>query len=737
MKSFIVLLAACCLASQTFAQIPPTLNLMPVPAELKIATGTFRFATDQTVSVLGKAENRIYSQATRFLRRLSDRVSLGERNAIWFVKQESVQPSDTNASAAFVFSCKRAGKVELGEDESYQLNITPTQVRLTAETDIGLLRGIETILQLVDADATGYYLPCVEVNDRPRFAWRGLMLDVSRHFIDASHIKRTLDAMAAVKLNVLHWHLSDDQGFRIESKVYPRLHQFGSDGKYFTQEQVRDVVAYADGLGIRVMPEFDMPGHATAWFVGHPEIASGTTGTYSMERMFGGKFIMDPTRDTTYRFLEKFIKEMAGLFPDKYFHIGGDEVNGKEWLANPRIVEFMKNNNFNTRGELQKYFNKRILPIVQKYGKSMVGWDEIFEPGLPKDIIIHTWQRKDTLYRTARAGHQAILSQGYYIDLIQPTTDHYLCDPLPSDSLLTTDEAKRILGGEATMWSEYNSPETVDSRIWPRTAAIAERFWSPRSVKDTLDMYRRLDNISLRLEELGSTHERNYEMLLRRIVQSNDDRDVQPLKTLVDVIEPVKIYRRGRYGYSTLMYFSDVIDAARPDTKPAREFRAAVQNLLVQPNSTTALYPTLRTALSVWSGNHAQLLPIIQKTPRLKQIEPMSKLLADVATIGLTALDYMRPQDSVVAEQPSKKQKTLSKKAQAKADKEAAERLAAAQQSRADWYAAAKPVLAEAKKPFAKCELQVVTAIEQLVNAATQATISILPTIPLSIPQKK
>ncbi len=364
---------------------------------------------------------------------------------------------------------------------------------LNANTVWGAMHGMETLLQLVSGDRDGYYFPFVTVQDKPRFPWRGLMIDVGRHFEPVDVIKRNIDGLAAVKMNVFHWHLSDDQGFRIESKLYPKLHEKGSDGLYYTQEQVREVIAYAADRGVRVIPEFDMPGHAGAWMVGYPELASAP-GPYEIQRQWGiFDPVMDPTREETYQFLDGFIGEMAALFPDEYFHIGGDENNGKQWQANPQIQEFMRAHGYQTTAELQTYFNQRVLPIVQKYGKKMVGWDEILTPTLPKETVVQSWRGYQSLDQAAREGYNTIWSTTYYLDHMGPAEYHYLSDPLPADSNLTPEQASHVVGGEVCAWGEFLSPENIDSRIWPRTAAIAERFWSPREVTDIADMYRRLD----------------------------------------------------------------------------------------------------------------------------------------------------------------------------------------------------------------------------------------------------
>jgi hexosaminidase len=361
----------------------------------------------------------------------------------------------------------------VGEDESYRIDITRRQAILSAPTVVGAIRGLETVLQLLDADRNGYFLPAVQIDDRPRFPWRGLLIDV-----------------------------------RVESKKFPKLHQLGSDGNYYTQEQVKEIIAYARDRGIRVVPEFDIPGHSTSWLVGHPELGSAP-GPYTIERRPGiFEPALDPTREEVYKFLETFLGEMAALFPDDYLHIGGDENEGKQWDRNPAIQAYMKQKGIKDNHALQAYFNTRLLKILQKHKKKMIGWDEILQPEIPKDVVIHSWRGTAALAEAARKGYDGILSNGYYIDLIQPASQHYVSDPLPADSTLTPEEAKHVLGGEATMWAEWVTPETIDSRIWPRTAAIAERLWSPRTVTDVPDMYRRLAIISLQLEELGLTHRR-------------------------------------------------------------------------------------------------------------------------------------------------------------------------------------------------------------------------------------
>ncbi len=431
-------------------------NLMPVPANVNWKSGRLPVSKDFSVAVKGKTDERLKNYIDRVMRRMEGRT----------VMSFSRELSNDAANAQLLIETKSTGNAipRLGDDESYNLEINDKQAKITANTTVGAMRGLETFLQLLDADKDGFYFPAVSISDKPRFEWRGLMIDSARHFMPMEVLKRNLDAMAAVKLNVFHWHLTDDQGIRVESKKFPELYKLGSDGNFYTQDQIRDIIKYAADRGIRVMPEFEMPGHATAWFVSHPEIASGAPGaTYKIERN-PGIFdpTLDPTNEKTYQILEVFFKEMSGLFPDQYIHIGGDENEGKQWAANPRIQVFMKEKGLKDKHELQTFFNKRILKFIQANGKIMMGWEEILQPDLPKEVVIHSWRGQESLAAAAKEGFQSVLSNGYYIDLMYPASAHYVVDPIPADTTLTAEQQKRILGGEATMWSEWVSPETID-----------------------------------------------------------------------------------------------------------------------------------------------------------------------------------------------------------------------------------------------------------------------------------
>src|SRR5215208_5745454 len=345
----------------------------------------------------------------------------------------------------------------------------------------------------------------------------------------------------------------------------------------------------------------------------------------------------------------------------------------------------MKSKGIKDNHALQAYFNTRLLKILQKHGKKMIGWDEILQPGLPNDVVIHSWRGTAALAEAARKGYDGILSNGYYIDLIQPASQHYISDPLPADSTLTPEEAKHVLGGEATMWAEWVTPETIESRIWPRTAAIAERLWSPRTTTDVPDMYRRLAVISLQLEELGLTHKKNQEMMLRRLVRNDD---IGPLKTLVSLIEPVKEYRRYEMRPQTMLSpLTGAVDATTPDSETARRFSYMVQEFL-NDGPRFQLYRTeLNQMLADWQTSGAALVPVIDRSPALKEIKPLAENLTRLGETGLEAISYLKS-----GMQPPK-----------------------------EWRDRSVARVDEAAKPHGALEFVVIAGVKQLVMAAADA----------------
>ena len=622
------------------------LGLMPMPASVQMKTGHFVIDPSFTVGITGHsdAQHRVVEIFLDNLRR-----------------QTGMPPLDMKivdaAQAKLLIHCERPGKAvqELGEDESYALDISATGAKLDAVTTLGIMRGLQTFLQMVQTASDGFAVPAVAIKDQPRFPWRGLMIDVSRHFMPLDVLKRNLDGMAAVKLNVFHWHLSDNQGFRVESKKFPKLHELGSDGLYYTQDEVREFIAYAHDRGIRVVPEFDMPGHSTAWFVGYPELASAP-GPYQIEQKWGiFDPAMDPTQEQTYKFLDVFIGEMAKLFPDQFFHIGGDEVNGKQWDANPNIQAFMRAHGMKNNQDLQAYFNTRVQKLVSKHGKTMLGWDEILRPDLPKDILVQSWRGQDSLAAAAKLGYRGLLSFGYYVDLNWPASRHYAVEPISGAAAnLSPEEQQRILGGEACMWSEYVSPENIDSRLWPRTAAIAERLWSQQDLTDVHTMYERLQGVSRWLDWLGLTHNSSYAPMLQRIAGSND---ISALRTFTDVVEPVKDYTREEIATveaTSLTPLNRVIDAVRPESETARHFTDLV-NVLIAGQADNNAKQEIATWLSKWRDNQINLQPIENQSFLLQEVVPLSQDLSAIALTGIQALDYFnrseRSPDSWTAEQ--------------------------------------------------------------------------------------
>ena len=626
-----------------FGQSNAPVSLMPMPSSVRVeAGGGLSITSTFSAGMEGYKEERLDRAVERFLQDVTRRTGL-------FVGVDSVAAE----KATLVIHTEHASKPvqELGEDESYVLDVSATGAKLSAANPLGILHGLQTFLQLIEVTPTGFRAAAVHIEDTPRFPWRGLMIDVSRHFIYMDTLKRNVDAMEAVKLNVLHLHLSDDQGFRLQSKEFPKLTELGSDGQFYTQAEMRELIEYASERGIRVVPEFDMPGHSTAWFVGYPALSSGA-GPYSIERRWGiFDPAMDPTREDTYKFLDKFIGEMAAFFPDHYFHIGGDEVNGKQWDGNPKIQEFMREHKLKNNEALQEYFTQRVEKIVSKHHKTMVGWDEILSPGMPGEIVIQSWRGQDSLAKAAQQGYRGLLSSGYYLDAMATAGTYYAVDPMSNaDAALTPEQQKRILGGEACTWAEFISDENIDSRIWPRAAAVAERLWSPQQTQDVDSMYARLAAVNEELEQLGLRQRSNMGVMLARMAGSDE---IPALRTLAEVVEPVSITIREKEAEAAgAIQTSDIalnrmVDAVAPTSETARRFSAVVDRLVSSNFRDARAEAEIRGALIAWRDNDAALAPLLHYSYLLKEVSVVSKNLSALAAAGLQALDYVEKKQGV------------------------------------------------------------------------------------------
>lgn len=605
------------------------LNLMPWPAHIRLRQGRLALTRQFDIEVTGHPGPRVYDAATRLLQRLQ------RRSGIAF-NQQTVMANPAGAQAELVIKVRRPGVLKIGEDESYSLHIDSRHAVLTAEDGLGALHGLQTFGQLLQSDSNGYYLSAIDIRDQPRFNWRGLMIDVARHFEPVGVIERNIRGMAAVKLNVLHLHLSDNQGFRIQSKVFPELTELGSDGQYYTQTQLKQIIRYAGDRGIIVVPEFDLPAHAVSWLVSHPELASAP-GPYHLYTRFGGKNpAFDPSNPETYRFLGRFFGEMASLFPGPYIHIGGDENSGRQWTNNPVIQAYMEPS-IESNTALQAHFIQKLAEMIHAEGKQIIGWDEILQPGLEKGAIIQSWRGKDSLYQAARAGHRTILSNGYYLDLLYPASDGYLNDPIPPGTHLKRSARRNILGGEAEMWGELVRPATIDSRIWPNAAAVAERLWSPQDVHDVTWMYQRLRAVNLRLEELGLTQIRNQGVLLRQLAAGYG---TEPLRTLVDVISPVRGYQRMASGdYTIYSPLASIADAATANPWVAIQFNERVSRFVKHPDAETE--QKIRAQLERWVANDPALEALIDRSPALHSVKPLAQSLVKLSRVGQRALDYI------------------------------------------------------------------------------------------------
>jgi hexosaminidase len=404
-----------------------------------------------------------------------------------------------------------------GYPEGYSLSVGATGITITADREAGAFYGVQTLLQILEQVKRNGQdrIPFVEIQDRPRFAWRGMHLDVSRHFRSVEFIKKYLDAMAKFKLNTFHWHLTDDQGWRIEIKKYPKLTQVGAtrqgtlighwndqphrfDNKkhegFYTQAQIREIVAYAAARCITVVPEIELPGHATAALFAYPEFSCDQHRPTEVAKLWGVFNGVFKPSDATFRFIEEVLGEVAGLFPGPFIHIGGDEVPKEPWSQCPSTQAFLQENGIPETG-VQRYFIARVAKMLAALDKKPIGWDEILEEGLTPDAAIMSWRGESGGIAAAKAGHNVVMTPGFalYFDHYQGPKENeplaiggmttlsevYAYDPVPES--LNPGEALRILGAQGNVWTEYMpTEEQVEYMAFPRALALAEITWSPR-----------------------------------------------------------------------------------------------------------------------------------------------------------------------------------------------------------------------------------------------------------------
>lgn len=507
-----LLIAAVMFSSMPAARAETVLPLLPLPAVVAPQAGSFFFARASIA-----ADD---AGGTAAARRLADLVARTGGPTLAIAKAGAIRfRRDATITGA----------------EAYRLRVTPGGVTISASTDAGLFYGATTLWQLIAASRDGR-IGAVSIDDAPAFAWRGVMLDSARHFQPAAYIKQLIDRMAMDKLNVLHWHLTDDQGWRIPIDKYPRLTAVGAwrqpagaagvdangrpvrYGGFYTKAEIRDIVAYAAARNITVVPEIEMPGHATAAIAAYPRFGSSTASPRTPENRWGVLYNLYNTDDATFTFLTDVLDEVLELFPSRYIHVGGDEAVKDQWIADPRAGARMKALGFTDYEQLQGWYIARIGDYLSKRGRKLVGWDEILDGKVPPSATVMSWRGIDGAIKAAKAGHDAILapSPDFYLDHIQSESDDeppgrggvmdwkhiYTFDVAPA--ALDVNERKYLTGVQVNLWTEHvRTTAYADRMLWPRAAALAELGWTPAARRDWTTFAARLPAEFARYRRLG------------------------------------------------------------------------------------------------------------------------------------------------------------------------------------------------------------------------------------------
>ena len=498
------------------------LGLVPLPREVKAYTATYALPQKVSIYAVGKDGSNVAGLLKEMLTGLGKTVTL----------------TSTRAGAHIaLLTAATPGP------EGYQLTVDQQGIRITAAGGPGLFYGAQTLVQLLPPRAAvTASVPYVRINDQPAFRWRGAMLDVSRHFFSVEFVKRYIDLLAAYKLNTFHWHLTDDQGWRIEIKKYPKLTQVSAfrketligaqqlfktlaefkydatpHGGFYTQDQIRDVVAYAQQRYVTIVPEIEMPGHSVAILAAYPELAC-KPGAYETWTMWGvNEDIVCPT-ETTIRFFEDVLTEVTNLFPGPYVHIGGDEAPKTRWKESAAVQEIMKREGYTDVEMVQGWFNRRIEKFLESRGKKLIGWDEILEGGIAPSATVMSWRGEKGGIEAAKLGHDVVMSPTthLYINYGQSQKPHspyeplmiggyipldaiYNYNPLPAE--LTPEQQQHVLGPQANLWTEYiTTPAAAEYMLFPRLLAVSEVAWRPAAAKTYAEFLPRMGQQFARLD---------------------------------------------------------------------------------------------------------------------------------------------------------------------------------------------------------------------------------------------
>ncbi len=504
----IIVILLCLASSRTYAQRDPYMGIIPAPVSVQRVKGEFKI-TSETILLADSVDHKAVHFFADYLRKSGFSSSVTDLNLM--PKNARQIPNSITLSTNF--------KGDL-PPEGYEIIIAPDHIAINGRGP-GLFYGVQTLIQLMHKEGTvTWSIPCAMIRDYPRFPYRGMHLDVARHFFDVDFIKKYLDVMAMYKLNNFHWHLTDDQGWRIEIKKYPKLTEIGSKraqtkvgraagpdsslydntpyGGFYTQEQIREIVAYANARFINIVPEIDMPGHSTAAIAAYPELSCDPNKTYTVDETWGIKDVYCPT-DETFTMLYNILSEVMDLFPGKYIHIGGDEVPKIEWQSSDFCRQLIVDRGLNDDNGLQSYFIGRIEKFVNSQGRTIIGWDEILDGGLAPNATVMSWRGEAGGIAAAKQDHDVIMtpgSGGLYFDHAQskspqeplsiggnaPLKKTYAYDPVPDE--LSRDQQKHIIGVQANLWTEYiATPAKAEYMLLPRMLALSEVAWSPKSNK--------------------------------------------------------------------------------------------------------------------------------------------------------------------------------------------------------------------------------------------------------------